>query len=147
MRIQAMSSPTQVTFQPGQRGLHHGQVGLAAGAGEGAGDVVGLALGRGEAQDEHVLGQPALLAGHGRGDAQGQALLAQQGVAAVARAVRPDGRLVGEVHDVLVLGIALARPGHVVLERGQRRADGVQAGDELAVGAERLEHRACPRGS
>ena len=90
--------------------------------------------------------QPSLRA-IDRGDAQGQAFLAQQGVAAVARAVGPDGGILGEVHDVLVLGVALARPGHVSLERGERRAHRVQTGDELAVVAQRLEDLGAPRGS
>ena len=65
----------------------HREVGLAAGARE-SGCYVGLfAFGILDAQDQHVLGQPALVAGHHRSDAQGQALLAQQGVAAVAAAV------------------------------------------------------------
>ena len=77
-----------------------------------------------------MLGKPALVAGHHRGDAQGVALLAQQGVAAVAGAVGPDGALLGEVHDPLVL---VARPGDVRLARLQRGAHGVQGGDEERV--------------
>ena len=53
-------------------------------------DVLDLALGRGQLEDQHVLGHPALVAGHRRGDPQRQALLAEQGVAAVAGAVGPD---------------------------------------------------------
>ena len=117
-------------------GDEHGQVRLAAGRREGAGDVAGLALGRGELEDEHVLGHPAGVAGHDRGDAQREALLPQQGVAAVARAVRRDLPRLGEVDDVLVLGVA--RPGHVLLARLERGADRVQAGHELAV-AEHLQ--------
>ena len=59
--------------------------------------------GRLDADDQHVLGQPALVARHHRGDAQREALLAQQRVAAVARAVGPDRALLGEVDDVLVV--------------------------------------------
>lgn len=44
---------------------HHGQVGLPAGAGEGGGHVDFLAFRVGDAQDEHMFGQPALLAGDG----------------------------------------------------------------------------------
>ena len=95
-----------------------------------------LALGGGELEDQHVLGQPALVAGHHRGDAQGEALLAEQGVAAVARAVAPDLAGLGEVDDVLVVGVA--RPRHVGLALGQRRADRVQARHQLAV-AEHVE--------
>ena len=115
----------------------HGQVGLAAGGGEGAGDVAGLALGGGELEDEHVLGHPAGVAGHDRRDAQREALLAEQSVAAVAGAERSDLAGLGEVDDVLVLGVA--RPGHVGLAGFERSADRVQAGDELAVLAQHLQ--------
>ena len=73
-----------------ERRDQHREVGLAARAREGARDVLDAPVGRGELEDQHVLGHPALVAGHDRGDAQGQALLAQQRVAAVARAERPD---------------------------------------------------------
>src|ERR1700761_6900739 len=73
----------------GDRRGEHGQVGLAAGRGEGRGDVLRLALRRRPLADPHVLGEPALVAGHHRGDAQRVALLAEQGVAAVAGAEGP----------------------------------------------------------
>jgi len=119
---------------PARQGrLKHGEVGLAAGAGEGGGDVVGAALGRRQLQDQHVLGQPALVAGHHRGDAQGVALLAQQGVAAVARAVRPDLPVLGEVDDVLDV---VAWPGAVGVTRRQGLAHRVHGRNEEAVVAE-----------
>ena len=68
-----------------------------------------LALRVGELEDEHVLGQPAVVAGHHRGDAQREALLAEQGVAAVARAEAPDLAGLGEVDDVLVVRVARPR--------------------------------------
>ena len=105
----------------GQGRDQHRQVGLAARRGECAGDVLDLALGRGQLEDQHVLGQPALVARHHRGDPQREALLAQQRVAAVARAERPDLAALREVDDVLVLGVA--GPRHVLLAVGQRRAD------------------------
>ena len=77
-----------------------------------------------------MLGHPALVVGHGGGDAQRVALLAEQGVAAVAGAVAPDGALFGEVHDVL--GV-VARPRHVGLALFERGADGVQALDVAGV--------------
>jgi hypothetical protein len=43
-----------------------------------------LPSGIGHAQDQHVLGQPTLVAAHGGCNAQCQALFAQQSVAAVA---------------------------------------------------------------
>src|SRR6185436_14494836 len=51
-------------FEAGWRDQHR-EVGLAAGAGEGGGHVVFLAVRLGHAQDQHVLGQPALVAAHG----------------------------------------------------------------------------------
>ena len=122
----------------------HGEVRLAARARERRGDERLVALRVGDAHDQHVLGEPALVAGHRRGDAQGQALLAEQGVAAVAAAVAPDRALLGEVHDVLDVGVA--RPRHVLLARGQGRADGVHARHERPVGAEHLDRLATHPG-
>ena len=119
-----MSSPTVVTFQPCSANVggrdEHGEVRLAARARERGADV-GLLAGRvGDAHDQHVLGEPALVAGHRRRDAQREALLAEQGVAAVARAVRPDRPLLGEVDDVLHVGVA--RPRHVLRGLGSSGA-------------------------
>ena len=96
-----------------------------------------LPVGRFHAQDQHVLGQPVLVARHDRGDAQGQALLAEQCVAAVAAAEGPDLAGVREVGDVLVLDARGTGPGHVRLAGFQRRAHRVHAGDEFTV---------CPQG-
>ena len=124
----------------GHRRLQHGEVGLATCRGEGSGDVADVARGSGELEHEHVLGHPALVARHGRGDAQGEALLAQQGVAAVARAEGPDLSGLGEVGDVLRL---IARPGHirasVALGVDQRVAHRVYGGDEVAALADLVE--------
>ena len=90
-----------------------------------------------------MLGQPALVARHARGDPQGEALLAQERIAAVAAAVRPDGAFLGEVDDVLLLGVA--GPGDVLLPGPQGHADRVDAGDEEAV-AQGVEHRAAHAG-
>ena len=49
-----------------------------------------------------MLGEPALVAAHHRRDAQREALLAEQRVAAVARAEAPDLARFGKVDDVLV---------------------------------------------
>ena len=87
-----------------------------------------------------MLGQPALVARHGRCDAQGEAFLAEQRVAAVAGAVGPDFPRLGKMHDVLVLRVA--RPGHVGLPGRQGGTDAVHAGHELALGAERFGDRA-----
>ena len=61
--------------------------------------------------------------------------LPEQGVAAVAGAVAPDLPGLGEVDDVLVLGVAGPRhvgPG-LAVGVDERVADRVQAGHELAV--------------
>ena len=125
----------------GDGGLEHGEVGLAAGAREGGGDVLLDALGVGDAEDEHVLGHPAFLATHGGGDAQGEALLAEQGVAAVAAAVRHDLAGLREVGDVL--GVLVAGPRGVLFAHAVRVQEGsaerVQGRDELAVAADALE--------
>ena len=76
-----------------------------------------------------------------RGDAQRVALLAEQGVAAVAGAVGPDLAGLGEVRDVLG---GVARPRHVGLARLQRGADGVDGRDEEAVVAELRRGPASP---
>jgi hypothetical protein len=111
---------------------HHGEVGLAAGGREGGGDVGLLggavgALGGFDAEDEHVLGHPALVAGDVGGDAQGEALLAEEGVAAVAATIAPDLACLGEVDDVLLV---VAGPGDVLLAGCEGCADGVHAGDD-----------------
>ncbi len=108
----------------------HREVGLAAGARKRGRDVVGLLLGRDELEDQHVLGEPALVTGHRRRDAKCVAFLAQQGVAAVTGAVAPDHPLLGEVGDVLRV---VARPWDVILARLERRPDRVQARDEVGV--------------
>jgi hypothetical protein len=108
-----MSSPDGLDLPAREVGDHHRHVRLAAGRREGGGDVALLASGRRDAEDQHVLGEPALVVGHGARDAQGEALLAEQRVAAVARPVRPDLPGLGEVDDVLVLGVA--GPRHVGL--------------------------------
>jgi hypothetical protein len=117
----------------------HRQVGLAAGAGEGGGDIGAGPVRRFRTEDQHVFGQPALVTGHGRRDAQRETLLAQQGVAAIAAAVGDDALLLRVVDDVLGLGVA--GPGHVLLALFQRRADAVQALHERSV-AEHVEHGA-----
>ena len=85
-----MSSPTVSTFQSGSVGISIARLVLPQADGNAPVMYFDLALGRGQLEDQHVLGQPALVAGHHRGDPQREALLAEQGVAAVARAVRPD---------------------------------------------------------
>ena len=105
--------------------------------------MVLLAFGRSDAQDEHVLGQPARLAvaccgvTHRRGDAQRQAFLAQKGVAAVAGAVGPDLAGFREVDDVL---LGVAGPGDFLDAFEQRHADAVNGRHEGTVSTQHVPH-------
>src|SRR5690606_27779396 len=116
----------------GQCRLQHREVRLAARARERGRHVVGLVLRRDQLEDQHVLGEPALVARHRRGDAQRVALLAEQRVAAVPGAVAPDRARLGEVRDVLRV---VAGPRDVLLARLERLAHRVQRRHELALGA------------
>ena len=120
-------------------GKHHGEVRRAAGGRERSRDVILLLLRRGEREDEHVLGHPALILRHLGGDAESEALLAEERVAAIARTEGPDLAIVGELRDVLVLDLLRARPSDILLTLLERSAHGVDAGDELTVGAELLK--------
>ena len=82
-----------------ERRDEHREVRLAAGRGKRGADVVRLAAGQLELEDQHVLGEPALVARHRRRDAQREALLAEKRVAPVPRADAPDRPLLGEVDD------------------------------------------------
>ena len=53
-----------------------------------------------------MLGHPTFVPRLHRSDAQGVALLAQQGVSAVARAIRPNLARLRKMTDVLLRGIA-----------------------------------------
>ena len=55
----------------------HGEIGFAAGAGEGGCNVTFFPVRRLNAEDEHVLGHPSLVAPDGRGNAQGETLFPQ----------------------------------------------------------------------
>ena len=117
----------------------HREVRLATGARERRADVGLLPLRGLDAQDQHVLCQPALVARHARRDPEREALLSQQRIAAVAAPEGPDATLFREMRDVGVLGVA--RPGDVLVPGAERDADGVEAGHEVAVVAQRLERR------
>ena len=59
-----MSSPRVSTFQPGIVGSSIARLVLPQARRERRGDVVHLLLGRGQLEDQHVLGEPALVARH-----------------------------------------------------------------------------------
>ena len=74
-----------------------------------------------------MLGHPAFVAGDVGGDAQSEAFLAEQGVAAVSGAVGPDLAGFGEVDDVFFV---VAGPGDVLFPGRERHADRVHAGHD-----------------
>ena len=104
----------------------HGEIRLAACGRERTRHIAHLTLRVLDAENEHVLGEPALAAAKLGGDAQREALFALQHVAAVIGVDRDDLVLLREVDDVAVFGVELGL--------------GVHAEDHIAAVAERLEH-------
>ena len=79
-----------------------------------------------------MLGQPFLTLGQHAGNAQSQALLAEQHVAAVAAAHRPDRVVLGEVQNQATVDVEVGLA--------------VQAPGELSLGAKRIHHLAAHAG-
>ena len=127
-------------FESARRNQHR-EVGLAARARKCRAYVALFSLRRRHAEDQHVLGKPSLVASHHRSDAQRQAFLAEQRVAAIARAKAPYLARLGKMDDVLV--IAIAWPRRVARARREWRADRVHAGNERAVLVQHIEHGAA----
>ena len=103
----------------------HGEIGLAASARERRGNVGDAPVRLLDADDQHVFGQPAFLASHVAAQPQGEALLAQQGVSAIARSDRPDRPFFREVHDEAAVWTQVAQ-GMQPLDVVGRRAQPVQ---------------------
>src|SRR5207248_1036359 len=82
----------------------HSEIGLTARAGECGGEVSLRAGGILKLQDEHMLRHPPLVPGHDACYPQGEALLAQERIAAVAGAIAPNEALFREVKDEPPLG-------------------------------------------
>ena len=74
----------------GRRRHQHREIGLAAGARKRAADISDLAIRAFDADDQHMLGEPAFLMAELASDTQSQAFFRQQRVAAIARADAPD---------------------------------------------------------
>src|SRR6185312_1056696 len=108
----------------------HGEVSLAARAGERSGDIGLFTLRIFNADYQHVLSHPAFVASDVRRDTKRKALLAKQSVAAVAGTVRPNLARLGEVNDVLFF---VAGPGHIALARSEWSPDGMHAGHDALV--------------
>ena len=117
-------------------GNEHGEIGFPAGAGKGGGDVGAFARRVLDAQNQHVLRQPAFITGGSAGNAEGEAFFAQQGIAPIAAAVAPDALLVGEMDDVFFW---IAGPGNITGSRCQRRAHAVDTGDVGSIGAQFIQ--------
>ena len=108
-----------------QRRHGHGEIGLARRARHGRRDIRDLALRVLDADDQHVLREPAFLARLPRSEPQRVTLLAEQRVAAVAGAHAPDELFLGEVQDQSPLR--------------RQIAERVHAGDEVVVASHRLD--------
>ena len=135
-----MSSPSVSTFQPGMVGSSMARLVLPQARRERRRDVVHLPLRRGELEDQHVLGQPALVAGHRRWRSAASSTSCRAASCRRSRS-RSDqiSRVSGKWEMYLVV---VARPGHVGLARLQRRADRVQRRHEVGV---RRPSRPAPR--
>ena len=75
----------------------------------------------GDSTHEHVLGEPAFITSENGSNAEGKALLSEEGVASIARTEGHDLAGLGEVDDVAVLDVA--GPGNVPLSLSQGSTD------------------------
>ena len=135
--------PDLPALESGRRN-QHGEIGFSAGAGKRRGDVGLLALRVLDAHDEHVLRHPAFVTRDVRSDAQREALLAQQRVAAVAGTVGPDLARLREMNDVLFL---IAGPRNIVSAVIERSAHAMHARNHALVALiDFLEHALADAG-
>ena len=132
----------RLDLPPGNGRDQHREVGLAAGRRERGGEVPHAPLRARDLQHEHVLGEPTFVARDDRRDPQREALLAEQGVAAVPGSERPDLARLGEVHDPLLVGVA--RPGDIGLAGSERRAHRVHARARTSPSGPSTSSAACP---
>ena len=99
-----------------RRRREHREVGLAACARKRGGDIGGLAVGTLQAEDQHVLGEPAFVAAEHARDSKRETFLAEQRVAAVAAADRDDRVVLREVANQAALGIQIERAMNSAVE-------------------------------
>ena len=106
-----------VTFQPLKcaGGMSMAKFVLPHALGKRGRDVMLFAFRRFDAEDEHVLGEPALLPREIRADAQRETFLAQQHVAAVTGADRNDRVVLREMADEAALGIHIEQRMHAAI--------------------------------
>src|SRR6266567_1221399 len=103
---------------------HHCEIGFAARAWKSRSNVRLLAVRIFDSDDEHVLGHPAFVPRHVRGDAEGKTFLAEQCIAPITGTVRPDFAALRKMDNVFFV---VTRPGDVFLSRRQGCAETVQA--------------------
>ena len=103
-------------FRETRRRHEHGKICFPARAGERRREVGLFALRRFHAEDEHVFGEPAFVAPAIRGDAQREAFLAEQCVAAVIRPHGDDRVVLRKMRDVTALGIHIQRAMEAAIE-------------------------------
>jgi hypothetical protein len=116
--------------------LEHREVRLPARRREGGRDVEHSATRIGDLEDEHVLGEPALVPSDNGCDAQRERLLREQGVSTVCGSERPDLARLWKVGDVLRV---VTRPRHIRFVVTERRADAVNCGHPLRVVADKSQ--------
>jgi len=94
-----MSSPTVKNFPALEFSWRrqHREIGLAARARECGGDIGSLTVGRLQAEDQLMLGEPAFVAAEHACDSERETFFAEQRVAAVAAPGRPDRVVLGEM--------------------------------------------------
>ena len=133
-----MSSPIVSAFQPGSVGTSIARFVLPHALGNAAGDVTHLALRVRELEDQHVLGEPALVARH-----HATRCAARSTSCRAARCRRSPSRTTGSRASPgsarCTCRSLLHGHGDVGLAGLERHADRVHARDELAVGAEHVE--------
>ncbi len=89
-------------------GDEHCEVGFAASRGERRRNVFFGAVGERYAQNKHMLRHPAFVFAEVRSNSQRKALFTQQHVAAVSRVYRNNGIVLGEVHNISLVGVNVA---------------------------------------
>ena len=87
---------------------HHSEVGLAAGRGESGANVLDFAFGILQTEDQHMLSHPAFLPALVGGNAEREALLAEEDVSAVSGVDGNDGIVLRELADVSLFLVNVA---------------------------------------
>ena len=106
-----------VTFQPLKcaGGMSMAKFVLPQALGKGRRDVMFFPFRRFDAENEHVLGEPALLAREIGTDAEREAFLAEQNISAVTGADRDDGVVLRKMADEPAIGIHIEKRMHAAI--------------------------------